>query len=194
MAMLAGLALAAEPPDLALTEDERIRLVAGETVVRSEHVASTSSGMAMRLVPVDEAQVWDVILDFDHYVQFLPYVTASAALPPDSQGRLGYRLELTTKGVVTRFETRCTRDLPDRMQWEMTPIGYSGVEAARGWWHTQSWTEGSTLLIYVADVDAAWWVPDRVHRKAADRGLDTMVELVGRQAVKRAQSPATVSE
>ncbi|MCK6517601.1 hypothetical protein L6R46_21375, partial [Myxococcota bacterium] len=131
-ALLARLAVAAEPalweepaPPLELTDAERARLDAGEVVWRADLNKGGSAGRSMVLVRASEEQVWDVILNPDDYVLFLPYVTASWAEPGGSdraQATLRWGMELTTKGVVTRYavESRPAPSITGRtMRWEM---------------------------------------------------------------------------
>lgn len=196
-ALLTRLAVAAEPvlwdepaPALELTEAERARLDAGEVVWRADLNKGGSAGRSMVLVRASEDQVWDVILNPDDYVLFLPYVTASWAEPRGQdapQERLRWGMELTTKGVVTRYavESRATPAAVGRtMRWEMIPSGASPMSRATGYWMSLPWGDGRTLLVYAVDVETAWWLPVMIHQTAADRGLPTTVALFGRRAEK----------
>lgn len=196
-ALLARLAVAAEPalweepaPPLELTDAERARLDAGEVVWRADLNKGGSAGRSMVLVRASEEQVWDVILNPDDYVLFLPYVTASWAEPGGSdraQATLRWGMELTTKGVVTRYavESRPAPSITGRtMRWEMIPSGASPMSRATGYWMSLPWGDGRVLLVYAVDVETAWWLPVMIHQTAADRGLPTTVALFGRRAEK----------
>lgn len=139
----------------------------------------------MILVEASSAEVWAVIEGFGAYVEFLPYVTASYVLAsPDELGEGTWRwgMELTAKGVVTRYVTDARRD-GDVMTWEMQPEGSSPMRRSAGSWEVRAWDADRVLLIYRAQADTAWWIPVFVHRKAADAGLPAMVRLVAARAV-----------
>jgi ribosome-associated toxin RatA of RatAB toxin-antitoxin module len=182
------------PHPVDLSEPERSALESGQVVYRKELGQDGSSGLSMVLVDAPPQQVWGVILDFDAYVEFLPYVTSSwtePRRPEDSPDLHHWGMELTTRGVVTRYAaTTVMAPSGCDATWEMVPTGYSPMSKARGWWRTQPWGDGRTLLIYSADVETSWWLPSVVHQKAADRGLPAMVVLVGRRA-ERGQARRT---
>ena len=163
-------------------------LEAGRVVVRSDTGRGGSSGLSMRLVEATAERIWQVVLDFDAYVDFLPYVTASwTEGTPQSLGSGRYRwgMELTTRGVTTRYRVDCHREDKGMLDWAMTPVGVSPMRGSTGSWQVLPWDQQRVLLVYVATVDTAWWVPPSVHRQAADRGLSGIVELVAQQAEER---------
>ncbi len=163
------------------------QLEAGRVVVRSDTARGGSTGLSMRLVEATAEQIWAVVLDFDGYVDFLPYVTASwtesgpAELGP---GRYRWGMELTTRGVTTRYRVDC-RGAEGELDWTMRPVGASPMRSSTGSWRVLPWDAHRVLLVYVASVDTAWWVPPSLHRQAADRGLSGIVELVAQQAEDR---------
>lgn len=162
------------------TASERAALDAGEVVVRADTRRGGSSGLSMMLLDVPPETVWDVILGFDAYVEFLPYITASS-LESSSEDRYAYTIELTVKGLTTRYAGTAERS-GDELAWALEPIGASPMRRSSGTWRVQE-LEGRSLLVYSAEAETAWWLPTSMHRKAADAGLPTMVRLVGRRAV-----------
>lgn len=195
LSFLAGAAHAQEwdqtPPELVLDAQERSALEAGEMVVRQGHEDRGSMGTAMVLVDGTVEESWAAILDFDNYVRFLPYITASWSESTDRSApdnALRWGVELTTKGVVTRYRVDCLMHSEQGyMAWEMRPVGYSPLAASHGWWRVESWADdpSKTLMIYQVRVETAWWLPERVHRLAADQGLGTMVSQMRRQVAFR---------
>ena len=170
-----------EPPAITPTTEEAARLKAGETVVRQDTARGASSGVAMAWVEVPPEKVWAVILDFDAYVEFLPYVTSSRSTVSRS-GQRGAELELTTKGYVTRYH-QSIADHRDRgyVTFKMQPLGWSPMRTSSGWWRVTPW-EGGSLIVYSVDVATAFYVPKSTHDKAAAVGLPRMVELVAARA------------
>ena len=168
------------PPSIAPSPEEAAALLAGETVVRQDTNRGASSGVAMALVRAPVDQVWEVVLGFDDYTVFLPYVTSSRAVPG------GAEFELTTKGVVTSYSQRIG-DHRDRgyVTFETRPVGWSPLSQSTGWWQVMTW-EGGTLLMYSVDVATAWYLPKATHDKAAAVGLPKMVTLVAARSEKLA--------
>lgn len=177
------------PPAPELEPEEREALLRGETVKRHAHGGKSSAGVSLCLSRASAEAVWRCITDFDAYVEYLPYVTASwsESTEAPSPGVRVHRwgMELTTKGVVTRYAVE-SRQRPTEgwMSWEMVPRGTSPMARAHGYWRTDPFDADPerTLIVYAADVRTAWWLPTPIHRKAADRGLPAMVSLVGRRA------------
>lgn len=195
LSFLAGAAHAQEwdqaPPELILDAQERASLESGEMVVRQGHEERGSVGTAMALVDGSVEESWAAILDFDNYVRFLPYITASWTESTErgaQDNALRWGVELTTKGVVTRYRVDCLlHSEQGYMAWEMRPTGYSPLAASHGWWRVESWADdpSKTLMVYQVRVETAWWLPERVHRLAADQGLGTMVSQMRRQVAFR---------
>lgn len=171
------------PPALELQDAELEALQEGQVVTRQELARGGSAGLAMMLVDATPDHVWDVILDVDRYVEFLPYVTSSW-LVSDDPAALKWGMELTTKGVVTRFNASGVLHRDEGyLAWEMRPVGSSPLRASRGWWRVET-VDSRTLLVYQADVQTAWWIPTRTHQKAASRGLPTLVSLMAARAAR----------
>ncbi|MCB9762294.1 MAG: SRPBCC family protein [Alphaproteobacteria bacterium] len=177
------------PPTFTFTAEERDSLAQGGVVHRAEQGEAGSAGISVCLADAPPQRVWATITDFDAYVDFLPYVTASwletAGAPVDGVAVWRWGMELTTKGVVTRYavESRL-RQAEGYMTWEMVPRGTSPMARATGFWQTRPWADAPqrTLVLYGASVETAWWLPSPIHRKAADRGLPTMVTLIAARA------------
>lgn len=168
------------PPSVAPSAEEAGVLLAGQTVVRQDTNRGASRGVAMAFVRAPVDQVWEVVLGFDDYIYFLPYVTTCKAVPG------GAEFELTTKGVVTYY----TMSIADHRElgyvtFETRPVGWSPMSRSTGWWRVMPW-EGGTLLMYSVDVATAWYLPKATHDKAAAIGLPKMVTMVAARSEKLA--------
>ena len=111
LSFLAGAAHAQEwdqaPPELTIDATERASLKTGEVVIRQGHEERGSVGTAMALVDGTAEESWAAILDFENYVRFLPYITASWTESPGrgaKENALRWGLELTTKGRSVRVD------------------------------------------------------------------------------------------
>ena len=165
---------------------ERATLDRGEAV--SRHWTDTrgrAHGMSAIIVNAPTATVWKVIVDFDAYVQFFPYVTASYTTrweeEPDYTHILsGY--QLTTMGVNTRYRLD-NRWYADKgvMLFNVVPEGSGPISTGDGWWRVSTWGASQSLLEYSVDMAMQWWVPSMLERKAAGR-LPTVVRVTKRRA------------
>lgn len=194
-AALAGTADLAEgepvaPPAFAFDETERATLDDGGTVHRYERWNDIDGGVAAIVVDAPEDVVWKHILDYDRYVKFMPYVTASTldeTTPGADQTVYDCSMELTTKGIVTRYTVRNVHVAPQGyMTFTMLPLAGNPLREATGYWRVEPWQDDPTrtVMAYRIDIDTAWYVPAFVKNKAADRGLPTVAALIAKQAEK----------
>ena len=161
------------------TVEERAQLEAGAAVYRSSLERGLSTGLAFAVADASIEQVWSHVLDFDAYVQFMPYVTSSETTSVQGDWHT-WQMELTTMGVVTRYTVENHRyPDPEVLTWTMKPRGGTPLLGASGWWWLEP-LDGDperTLIVYATSVEVSWWVPMYIHDKAARR-LPTMVELI----------------
>lgn len=176
------------PPAIALSASEREALDRGDTVYRYERWNGIDGGVAARLVRAPVDVVWKHVLDYDRYVDFMPYVTGSSADRRYRDGdHVDYEcsMELTTKGIVTRYTVRNHFHGDDGwMTFRMLPAGGNPLSEATGYWRVEPWDADPTrtLVAYRIDIDTAWYVPGFLKRKAADRGLPTVARLIAKRA------------
>jgi ribosome-associated toxin RatA of RatAB toxin-antitoxin module len=193
----AGVALPAATDDW--TAEERAVLDQGQAVHRYERDASGRQyGRAAVRVRAPADAVWTAVLDYDHYVRFLPYVTASAetSRTPTSAGeRVKATYDITVKGMVTHFALDSELRRSDGVvAFTLSSHDGGAVEAGQGWWRLTPWEDEANvwLLEYGVDLGLRWWVPGFVERKAADRGLPVLVRQMARQAERVSAQAATV--
>jgi ribosome-associated toxin RatA of RatAB toxin-antitoxin module len=180
------------PPSFAFDDAERSALQAGEVVYRYERWGVLDGGVAAIVVDAPADIVWKHIVDYDDYVRFLPYVTASST---DNVVRgldtviYDCSMELTTKGIVTRYQVR-NWHFPDRgyMTFRMLPMAGNPLDSATGYWRLEAFDgdPARTILAYRIDIDTSWYVPAFLKNRAADRGLPTVARLIAREAEKEA--------
>ncbi|TNE91220.1 MAG: hypothetical protein EP330_06135 [Deltaproteobacteria bacterium] len=156
---------------------------------------SYEAGLSMTVIDGTPDEIWPHIEDCDAYVTYLPYVTGSTRSEhetTDAGATWTCAMELTTKGFVTRYavSTEYERDA-GLARFEMVEGSGNVLRSARGFWQTVAWPDNpdQTLLVYVFESRAAWWVPGFAKRMAAERGLSDITRLVGRQ-VERARPVA----
>lgn len=158
---------------------------------RDDVDGSFEAGISMRIVNGPPEAIWDQVQDCDAFVTYLPYVTGSVRSRFETTevgATWDCAMELTTKGFVTRYTVHTVLHRSDGLaEFEMVEGSGSVLRSARGYWRTMAWPEGTdqTLLVYVFESRAAWWVPAFAKRMAADRGLSDITHLVGRQVEKK---------
>lgn len=168
------------------TSTERAALDRGEAVSRHwSDSKGRAKGMSAVVVNTSADALWRVIVDFDAYVEFFPYVTASYTTRWEEAADHTHILagyQLTTMGVNTRYRLD-NRWYPDRgvLMFEVLPEGSGPISTGAGWWRVSPWSKGSVLLEYSVDMATQWWVPSVLERKAASR-LPTVVRTTKRRA------------
>ena len=162
--------------------------------IEPEDVEGTyEAGVSLRVIDGTPEDIWVQVQDCDAFVTYLPYVTGStrSAYQTTADGAVwDCAMELTTKGFVTRYAVTTTLERSSGVATFVMVEGSGSVlRSARGYWRTLPWPqgEGRTLLVYVFESRAAWWVPRFAKRMAADRGLSEITHLVGRR-VERARA------
>ena len=177
------------PPTVEFTALEQEALAAGEVVYKVQDVDPNHLvGVSATVTSAPASVIWKHILDFDAYVTFLPYVTGSQTQsrdPVDGGEAITARLELTTLGMVTRY-TMENHWYPERgfLNWVLVPRAANPLNRVRGSWQVEplEGTPNRCLLIYRADADLRWWVPDFLQARATDRGLAVFVKLIRKRA------------
>ncbi len=185
--------VAVEPPLPPLfAPAERAGLRAGQAIHRhGREDGGRVAGCSAVVARATPEAVWRHILDFDAYVTFLPYVTASRTIErtdAPTGSRIVVGLELTTLGIVTHYRME-HQPHPEAgwCAWTLVPERGNPFRGATGSWQVLPFEEDPerTLLVYQAEVTMGWWIPDFLQIRAADRGLPVLVDLVRRRAEGR---------
>ena len=174
------------------TAEEAAALNRGEAVARHWKDASGRyQGLSAVPISAPSSVIWHQIVDFDAYVEFMPYVTASWVSSWTEEAdctRIVAGYHLTTKGYVTRYRLD-NRWYPDKsvLVFNVSPESTGPLTSGDGWWRVSPWNGGGKLLLeYSVDMGMQWWVPGALERKAADR-LPLVVRLMKRRSEDRAR-------
>lgn len=160
----------------------------GETTWGHEATGGADRAHAIRRIAAEPDALWAVVTDYDHYVDFMPYVTESevrAHTVDDSGERFDVGIALTTKGITTRYEVRNTRAPgASRLDFEMVPGRMSPVRSLVGHWELCP-GDGDTVVAYFLSARSAWWVPKPLRGTAAKLGVARVLETLEREVERR---------
>lgn len=130
-----------------------------------------------------EKTLWDLMTDFNHQAQFLPYMTLSEVI-----GKEGNNLLVNQAGTIhilfwsftMRMKQRVTEDPPGHIHFQTIEGDFKKLE---GDFHlspgpTASWTH----LACQFEVEPKRYVPDWAVRMAARRYLRKMVHALAQRA------------
>jgi ribosome-associated toxin RatA of RatAB toxin-antitoxin module len=177
----------AAPARIEIPADDLTRLRDGELIV---HLNEGSGGTGMMVSDAPVAAVWRVIVDYDHYVDFLPYVTGSRVDSHeyhDDHEQVDSTIELTTRGIVTEYSIRneVWKDA-GWMGFVMLPKPGNPLKDVIGWWRVEEFDGAAdrTLVTYSIDATADWWVPAWVRNRATDNAVPRTTRLVAERAEK----------
>ncbi len=183
-----ALDLESPPAAVELSPAETAALIRGETVYRYAREDGVERGLSVTLVQASPGDIWPHVLDYDAYVRFLPYVTASTTegvREVDGGEVHECTLELTTKGITTRYLVHNHwLQASDRVGFTMASRSGAPVKGGVGWWSTGPWPgdPSRTLLTYQVALDLSWYVPAGFKRRAAPTGLPRLAALIARRA------------
>lgn len=176
------------PPAPDLDGEERSRLERGEIVYKAvEQDPHRTTGISCGFVRAPRERIWNEILSFDSYRSFLPYVTSCRSLdrePIPGGERIRVELELTTMGMVTRYrlDNRCYPEIC-LVAWSLEPGALNPLHRVKGTWTVYPGPDPEQwLVVYRAEVDVRWWLPEFLKVRAADRGLPVLLTCIRKRA------------
>jgi len=137
---------------------------------------------ATRSVVIDAPpeRVFDVIVDYDHYAEFLPEVKEAK-----SSGRRGnevdvhYGIDLVKR---IHYTLHMVEDRPRSVRW--TFVKGEVMRDNRGSWTLEPTTEGKTRATYTIEVGVGPLVPRAIVNALVDQSLPKMLEAFKKRAEK----------
>jgi ribosome-associated toxin RatA of RatAB toxin-antitoxin module len=183
----------------AVAESEWPSLEAGEILVldRKDPDVEPRSALRVRALGLIEAppeQVWEALLDFERWPEFMPLIRETEIMRRDS-GRVWvrqrYRVVFLNMEHTSIYETN--RGLGE-LSWSLDRNAHHDIADTEGrWWLLPVKSGAATLAIYAGALDAGRGVPGFVERLLMRRSLPTMLrELRGevkRRSAARNSSP-----
>lgn len=147
----------AAPKPAPLTAAERVRLSAGELVVRSKIERRGSlrlvGGTSWQVIDAPPSVVWQAVLDTPHYHRMLPRVERAKVVAKGARQRTVF-LEHAAGPISASYFLK-VRTYPER--WDVTFVlddtRPHSVRAAWGFYSIRAYGDGKTLLAYGAMVD-----------------------------------------
>ena len=149
--------VAAAPKPAPLSAAERVRLSAGELVVRSKIERRGSlrlvGGTSWQVIDAEPSVVWRAVLDTQYYHRMLPRVEHAKVVSKSARQRTVF-LEHTAGPISASYFLK-VRTYPER--WDVTFVlddtRPHSVRAAWGFYSIRAYGDGKTLLAYGAMVD-----------------------------------------
>jgi hypothetical protein len=189
-----------EAPDV--TDGERSRLAAGETVIR-DLPPDDGAGVGvllMGLVDAEPALLWSVLADCERQEEFIPRV-----LSAEVRDRAGdeHSCELVIDMPFSMEDERTAsrhhvRRLPDggyQRRWDLLPGEWVYLRNS-GSWSVHPWDGGDRSLLVnrvslVPRIAVPNWIVSAVHRRQAPATFDAIRRRV-REAAAAPRDPATL--
>ena len=179
----------AEPPPPAipsLSGTQVERLNSGEVLVEVVN-GDIPIGDVLGVVDAPAQQVLDVIMDFNHYTDFMPNMSASEIVSQDGQDYVCSGITDTPWPMDDRIWTinawAGARDIEGISAlvstWDYVP-GSGNLEDTEGYWLLLPWgDDGSkTLVRYYLMADLGTWLPDWLLNWATENMLPSMITAI----------------
>jgi len=133
------------------------------------------------VIDVTPDKLYDVIVDFEKYAEFLPEVkkTSVAAGPGDAKD-VTYTIDIKAK-IIT-YTLRHTGQKPSKAAWSMTKGEM--IKGNEGHWALKELPGGKTEATYVIDLKLSAFVPGFVEKALAEQSLPALLENFKKRAEK----------
>jgi ribosome-associated toxin RatA of RatAB toxin-antitoxin module len=169
--------------------EEEAALERGEPIFQTwRDLEGRQWGVSRVRVDASKPSLWELILNVDDYVRFLPYVTASSVETREEDGEceaINARFSITTLRVTTQYrQTLRYCATQDTAIFWFKQGGLNAIEGAAGWWRVIE-TDDQLELEYAIAVETYWWLPKRMEEKAAKLGLPRIVREIKDEAEDR---------
>jgi len=205
IAFLPGLALAADPntahehqglisaypagpPTITMTRPELMKLRKGEPVLKQQHDGDAGGrGVAVFRVNAERDKVWDVIMDYPNYVNWVDKLSA-ADIYQNSGNKVYVRF--VTKAVAINVEWFIEHTVNRSEYWVTWTLDYtrnSDLDDSVGYWLLKevSGQPGVTQVEYSVDIRLKGWVPGFVKKLLVNQGLQDATSWVKVQSEAR---------
>lgn len=176
------------PPAVALTDDDRAHLAAGEPVKKQVQTASgdgaAGRGIAVQDIHAPPGQVWAKILAFDQYPTMVDNVKETEVYAREGD-HVKVRFVIGAPLVsLEYFIDHVSRPADGWMTWRLDYDHKSVFDDTVGFWRVEALAErpGWTRVSYSVDVKAAGWVPGPIEQAFSSVGLTKATAWVKREA------------
>jgi len=175
-----AIALAAAPPLPKLLDAEWAQLRAGEPVLRDDVYTdpngnSCGKGYALIKINGTPEQVWQTILDYDHYGDFFPNVDYCKLYRRDGDVYYAKFTLSVIVGIKVTYHCKHTLHRADGwLEWTLDSSQTNEFKATDGRWVVWPF-EGGALVSYSVFVDTGRDVPEFIQNMASKWGLKQVV-------------------
>jgi hypothetical protein len=171
------------PNKIPLTDEDWDFLKKGKILFRDPH-PDLLGGMAIGYTQNTPPLIWSIIMDYDHYVDFIPETLSCQV--KEKKGEI-FRIDAKYKSIWpfddVVLESINIHDSSDpnhlRMAWKAS---HTNMKTASGYWIVQSQKEG-VLVVYGMDFDLNW-----IPRVLAEKSGRQRVKNVLNAVIQRAEN------
>lgn len=163
------------------------KLEAGETVILNhtftdEKGNAAGSGLAMILIERPVKDVWNVLIDFSAYPQFMPRVVSTKEYFHEGNS---YGIDYTIKVMVKkiRYHILRTRKADEGiLTYRIDKSKKNDIADTHGFWVLRPHGENRCILVYSVVVDSGISVPKSIQNYLTRRDLPGLVGAVKKRA------------
>lgn len=173
------------PPSIDLDDKDLAKLAKGKPVMKPFQDSETGGrGMAVQDVAATPEQVWDRIMQFEKYPEWVKYVAESE---PYEQAGEHTKVRFVLKGLGFRYEyfiDHVIRTDQGYLTWTLDYTRQSDLNDSVGFWFVEAHpeTEGWSRLYYSVDVQVKDSFPKFIQEIATKTGLKEATSWVKREA------------
>ncbi len=179
--MLTALLIALLPP---LTAGQIADLRRGRVVVEATIEGSAGSARALALTRCPRDAVWAVLIDHEHFPEFMPHVESVQVLRrTETTERASQAVNAVVSTVRYTLDYRFDKS-GFRIDYALATDLPHDIAAARGSWRLER-APGGTLIEYETTVDAGKPVPDFIKRYLSERGAADALDAIRKRAESR---------
>lgn len=179
--MLTALLIALLPP---LTAGQIADLRRGRVLAEATIDGSAGTARALVLARCPRDCVWSVLIDHEHFPEFMPHVESVKVLqrtPTTERAAQAVNAVVSTVRYVLDYRF----DKPAyRIDYALAADLPHDIAAARGSWKLER-APGGTLVEYETTVDAGKPVPDFIKRYLSERGARDALDAIRKRAEAR---------
>jgi len=172
------------PQRTTLSTEEEQTLTSGESIRRQYRDGDASGrGLAIMDVQGTPDDVWNVILDFDSYPNWIDQLSSCQTYQRTGD-QIYVHFLIKTMGISVEYFIKHTHNASaGHLTWTLDYSRESDLDDSTGYWlvYPTPNRDGYTRVEYTVDLRVKGWVPGFIEDMLANRGLDDATNWVRKQ-------------